>query len=221
MGRTRSASAHRKVLDSAIQLVSTRGVDATSMDAIAAHSGVSKATVYKHWAGKDLLLLEMMAEIHGLHSRPTFDTGDTKADMIAVLAHRPQENAELRDRIMPHFMAYSAGNQTFGLAWRNMVMEPPRKELTRLIQSGIQRGELSPAINLDLALSMLLGPMVYWYAFSRKTRTDPKALAAFVVDTFWRAFEIPRIPPIQPLPPVSVTGSPQRQNSARKLSKDF
>ena len=37
-----------------------RGVEGSSMDAIAEASGVSKATIYKHWADKDALLLEMV-----------------------------------------------------------------------------------------------------------------------------------------------------------------
>jgi len=68
--RTRSASAHRKVLRAVLELVSERGIEATSMDSVAARSGVSKATIYKHWADKDALLLEMMADAHGLRDRP-------------------------------------------------------------------------------------------------------------------------------------------------------
>ena len=103
MPRTRSATAHHKVLHAALQLVAERGVDATSMDAIAAKSGVSKATIYKHWADKDALLLEMLAEINGLHSRPEFDSGATRADMVAVLSYRPPENRDMRERVMPQF----------------------------------------------------------------------------------------------------------------------
>ncbi|MBV8904184.1 MAG: helix-turn-helix transcriptional regulator, partial [Acidobacteriia bacterium] len=46
MPRPRSAKSHRKVLDAALSLVSERGIEATSMDAIAEASGVSKATIY-------------------------------------------------------------------------------------------------------------------------------------------------------------------------------
>ncbi len=55
MARPRSAQAHKKVLDAAVLLFSERGIDATSMDAIAETSGVSKATIYKHWQDKDEL----------------------------------------------------------------------------------------------------------------------------------------------------------------------
>ena len=121
MARTQSASAHRKVLQAALELVAERGVDATSMDAVAQKSGVSKATIYKHWADKDGLSLEMLAEAAGLHARPEFDSGQTRDDMLAVLSYRPPEHPRMRDRILPHFVAYSARNKIFGTAWRKTV----------------------------------------------------------------------------------------------------
>lgn len=157
------------------------------MDGIAAKSGVSKATIYKHWADKDALLLEAMAEINGLHNRPSFDSGDVRADMIAVLAYQP-ECSEMHKRIMPHFMAYSARNASFGDAWRDMVMEPPRRELRHLMNLGIAKGELTNQLDLDLSLALLLGPIVYWYVFLRRIPQDPRLLAEGVIDAFWRAF---------------------------------
>lgn len=170
--------------------MSERGADATSMDAIAEKSGVSKATIYKHWTDKDALLLETMAEVNGLHTRPKFDSGDIRADMVAVLSYRPPEYADVRERIMPQFMAYSARNVSFGAAWRDMVMEPPRRELKHLIKLGITKGELPDKLDLDLSLALLLGPIVYWHVFLRRTAQDPKELAEGVIDAFWRAFSL-------------------------------
>jgi AcrR family transcriptional regulator len=180
-------------LDATFALMAERGVDATSMDAIAEASGVSKATIYKHWADKDALLLEMMAQANGLHARPKFDSGDTRADIVAVLAYRAPERAEMRERIMPQFLAYSARNPIFGQAWRNIAMDPPRRELTRLLREGIRTGQLSPKIDLDLSLSMLLGPIIYWHVFLNQKRStgNPTALAEGVVDAFWKAFGVP------------------------------
>ena len=97
MARTRSASAHQKVLNATLRTRWPNAAsDGTSMDAIAEASGVSKATIYKHWPDKDALLLDMMAEANGLHARPKFDSGDTRADIVAVLSYRPQERAEMR-----------------------------------------------------------------------------------------------------------------------------
>jgi len=191
MPRGRSTSAHQKVLNAAMQLIAEQGIEVTSMDAIARESGVSKATIYKHWADKDALLLEVMAEANGLHLRPKFDTGKTRADLVAVLSYRAPEHAETRERIMPHFMVYSARNQEVGLAWRNMVMDPPRRELKHLLELGISRGELISRLDLDLSIALLLGPILYWFIFWRKVKEDPKELAEGVVDAFWRAFGVP------------------------------
>jgi len=194
MARTRSASAHQKVLDAALELIADRGVDATSMDAVAGKSGVSKATIYKHWADKDALLLDVMAEAHELHSRPVFNSGNTRADMVAILSYRPREKADLRERIMPHLIAYSTRNTSFGAAWRNMVMEPPRHELKGLIERSIEKGQFAPDLDVDLSLALLLGPIIYWHVFLRRTSADPTELAKGVVDAFWRAFGLKKAP---------------------------
>jgi AcrR family transcriptional regulator len=188
MARPQSADAHRKVLDAALELVAERGIDATSMDAIAEASGVSKATIYKHWADKDALLLEMLAEASGLYTRPRFDSGNTRADMIEVLSYRVQEHADLRERLMPHVISYSTRNVSFGETWRNLVMNPAREELSRLIISGIQKGELRQNLDLDLALALLLGPVLYWKIFFKNKQQGPALLAEAVVDAFWRGF---------------------------------
>src|SRR6516164_2146178 len=56
MARSRSTEAHDKVLRAALGLFGERGIDATSMDAIAQASGVSKATIYNHWADEEARL---------------------------------------------------------------------------------------------------------------------------------------------------------------------
>ncbi len=189
MARPRSTSAHKKVLHAALLLMAERGIESTSMDAIAEASGVSKATIYNHWADKEALLLEVMADLHGLHERPVFNSGNTRRDMAAVLAYQPPKvRANLQERIMPHLIAYSARNPAFGATWRRMVLEPPRRELSNLIAQGIQKGELAPAVETELALALLLGPVVYQHIF-RKGELVAGDLPEWVVDVFWNAFQ--------------------------------
>jgi len=164
------------------------------MDAIAGRSGVSKATIYNHWPNKEALLLEAMATLHGLRERPAFDSGDFRADMIAVLAYQPaRKRASLQERIWPHFVAYSARNPRFGQAWRTMALGPPREELTRLVTQAVEAGELTAVPPSDLALSLLLGPIIYNHIFGRSKACQPEELARIVVDQFWRAFRPERM----------------------------
>ena len=48
------------------------------MDAIAQASGVSKATIYNHWADKEALLMEVMLMVNGLDREPEdVDSGES------------------------------------------------------------------------------------------------------------------------------------------------
>ncbi|HEY3938696.1 MAG TPA: TetR/AcrR family transcriptional regulator [Bryobacteraceae bacterium] len=192
MARRRSERAHQDVLKAALQLFAERGIDRTSMDAIAETSGVSKATIYKHWADKEELLLEAMAHLSGLRERPAFDSANTRADLIAVLAHKPpRDRARMQKRIMPHFIAYALNHPKFGQTWRRMVTQPPREQIIRLLKSGVEKGELAPGLDYVLGAGLLLGPMLYFHILKFPEARAPKDLPREVVDAFWRAFKSP------------------------------
>jgi len=192
MARSRSAQAHEKVLKAAAELFADRGIDATSMDAIAEESGVSKATIYKHWSDKDTLALEVLAHIFGLDEEPPeFDSGDFRADLIAQLRCEPApERKALREKMMPHLIAYASRNEAFGLAWRNRAVEPGRAMLGNLIKRGEKRGLIRRGIDPEVGIALLLGPMIYGKFFlTRKLgRKCPENLEEYTVDAFLAAF---------------------------------
>ena len=187
MARTRSAKAHENVIRAAAGLFAERGIDGASMDSIAEASTVSKATIYKHWPDKEALLLEVLEEITGATARPRFNSGNFRKDMADVLAYRPSEHSELRERMMPHIMGYSASNPEFGDLWRKRVMDPPRRELSHLLNAAVKAGELEPS-DREISLALLLGPLMYWFTFLRRSKEDHRYVAESVVEAFWRAF---------------------------------
>ncbi|HSY71293.1 MAG TPA: TetR/AcrR family transcriptional regulator [Alloacidobacterium sp.] len=191
MARTRSATAHRDVLEAALNLFAERGIDATSMDAIAEASGVSKATIYKHWRDKDQLCLEVLGYLHGVDEKaPIFDSGDLHADLIAQLNYQPAAHRrEMKERIMPHMIAYSARNRTFGEQWRARVLERPRTQLRDILKRGVQRGKLIKSLDPDVGIALLIGPMLYRNVFgSHFGGKMPADLATHVADAFIAAF---------------------------------
>lgn len=189
MARTRSSDAHDKVLRAALDLFVERGIDGTSMDAIAQTSGVSKATIYNHWSDKEALLMEVMVMLHGLdRGREEVDTGDIARDLTIVLTRQPPgEFEEERNRMMPAMIAYSAVHHEFGKAWRQRVMEPPRECLQQILKRGIKRGLLRRDLDLDTAVALLLGPMLYSHIFQRAKAPVPPEFGGSVAEAFWRA----------------------------------
>jgi AcrR family transcriptional regulator len=191
MARPRSAQAHTKVLNAAVELFSERGIDATSMDAIAETSGVSKATIYKHWPDKDNLCLEVMSYLHGLDEEPpVFNSGDYRADLIAQLQYQPAADRQaLREKMTPHMIAYASRNHVLGAAWRARVVEPARVALTNLIKRGEKRGVLRRGIDPEIGIALLLGPMIYRHVFTQRLgQKAPKDLEIHVADAFLAAF---------------------------------
>src|SRR5215831_17709292 len=61
-GRPRSESARRAVLDAARTLFARGGYPAATIEAISARSGVAKTTIYRWWANRAALLVDLLLE---------------------------------------------------------------------------------------------------------------------------------------------------------------
>jgi TetR/AcrR family transcriptional regulator, mexJK operon transcriptional repressor len=96
-GGTRSARKRAAILDAATTLFLRHGYLGTSMDEVAARAGVSKQTVYKHFADKESLFSEIVTTTVGEVSDPNYrdvvtlrESGDVDAD-LRDLARRQLE----------------------------------------------------------------------------------------------------------------------------------
>ncbi len=189
MARERSYGAHIKVMMAAMHLFADKGIDATSMDAIARASKVSKATIYNHWPNKEALLAEVMLFVNGLDREPEdVDSGDLQRELSTVLSRKPPSDFdEFRRRLMPTLIAYSAVHPAFGVEWRHRVMEPPRQCLTRVLQRWMERGVLPSNLDLELSMALLLGPMLYRHIFNKGTG-EVENIGAPTAEAFCRAF---------------------------------
>jgi AcrR family transcriptional regulator len=185
VARTPSKEAHQKVIDAAFELIADRGIEGASMDAIAALSGVSKATVYKHWANKDALLIDLIREQTG--KLPEFDSGNARADLTGLLGYLAQvRKSEQIGRIWPRIISYAISNPDFGKALQSVVFEPRLAQITRILKQAGERGELARDIDPDFAMDLLVGPIIHRRFVNDKN--VPKDLASRVVEHFWKAY---------------------------------
>ncbi len=89
----RSASKHQAILDAATGLFLSEGYSRTSMNGVAAASGVSKQTLYAHFDTKRRLFLAAVEQVRDAGSETDDgqgiipDTGDPRAD-LGVAARR-------------------------------------------------------------------------------------------------------------------------------------
>jgi AcrR family transcriptional regulator len=183
MARIPSLEAHEKMLSAAGALIGERGVNGFSMDSIARLSGVSKATIYKHWPDKEALCLDTAKRLADVI--PSFDSGHPREDLIALLQHLARNEKGLAwSRIWPRLMAYCVNNPEFGRKLKRYLVEPPRRQLKHILESAGERGELIPDLDTDFALSLLAGPIFHCAMLKSEVS---RQFVEDVVNTFWKA----------------------------------
>jgi AcrR family transcriptional regulator len=190
MARSRSLDAHNRVLEATLDLFVERGIEATSMDTIAAASGVSKATIYKHWKGKEPLLMELLLLVSGAATEvDEQDADDLYLDLARVLTDRPRhDRPEDKNRLMPQMIAYSATHVEFGKAWRSRVMEVPKRRLKRILEQAMQDGRIEKTLDLNICYALLIGPLMFLHIFG--SEVEHVTLGNAAAKTFCRAYEL-------------------------------
>ena len=84
-GRPRSERARQAILQAAGELLLTGAGGEVSMDALAAHAGVSKATIYRWWPDKEALALDALYEQWADRGDAPPDRGSLRGDLLALL----------------------------------------------------------------------------------------------------------------------------------------
>ena len=206
MARTRSIHAHEEVLRATLRLIAERGVDVTSVDAIAEASGVSKATIYKHWRTKEELCLEAISKVDC--EVPAPNSADPRSDLVELLRHFAQaREPENLGQLWSRIVGYASGKPAFMSALRACFDEPRRAQASRLVMRAIFQGQLRDDLDVDIAPDMLFGPIMH-RRFS-DSRVPPD-LPEEVVAAFWRANA--------PVPPQS-TSKPLKKTRRRAATK--
>src|SRR5262249_60615611 len=88
----------------------------------------------------------------------------------------------------PLCAAFSASNEESGRAWRARARENLRGGLKELIRRGIDRRIFSPLLDEELAVALLLGPMIFRHIFRGsldKEWLPPGAVEAFLQGPSW------------------------------------
>jgi AcrR family transcriptional regulator len=149
----REAELYAAVLD----LLREVGYDALTMDAVAARTRSSKATLYRQWGGKAALVVRAIR-----HGKPgklaEIDTGTLRGDLHAMVAQEDDCTMERNSALMRGVAMAIHHNPDLRQAFREQLIEPEIEEFRRLLQRAVDRGEIRadcPA--LDFLLHMLVG----------------------------------------------------------------
>jgi AcrR family transcriptional regulator len=157
-GRPRSEPARLAILRSTLQLLGENGFSDLTIEAVAAHAGVGKATVYRWWPNKAALIADAFA---GSTSRKLHfpDTGSVYTDMSQQMRQVVKIFRSRRGRIVSAMLGGGQSDRDLIAAFRDRFLWPRRREAYATLRRGIQRGELRKDLDMDLLLDSLYGPI--------------------------------------------------------------
>lgn len=175
--RTRAAA-----LAAAWSILVRDGWEALTQQRVAEVAGLGRATVYRHWPDRVSLLQEVLsAEVVTLH---TATTGDLRVDLTAELCSMRSELSERHfDRVLATVIDRAFVEPDMGPV-KSAMVRAGTSNLRRILERGVDRGELLSALDLEEAVSFLVAPLVYRYLFADDQITDE--LLERLVDDFLR-----------------------------------
>lgn len=170
-GRPRDDRCDRAIVAATAELLAAGGYDALSIEAVAARAGVAKTTVYRRWRTKAQLVADafvIRAEIR----LPRPDTGSLAGDLRSHLANIRDSFATPAGRAVLGLL--TAGDQVAEVRdqLRSRWVPARRAAVAELVAAAVERGEVPPPADLDLAVDLAVAPLYYRLLVSGQVADD-------------------------------------------------
>jgi len=184
-GRPRSERVSRAILEAARELLVEEGFTRLRLEHVATRAGVGKATIYRRWPSKEALCLDLLLQLAAPHIH-VFDVGDTRAELLQAVENARRALTETPfGPVIRTLLAQIAVNPSIGDPFRAGIVEARRTEIGRIVERGIDRGDLRPDADPRVATELLVGPVYFRLIFGGPL---DGAFAGAVVDAYLRGF---------------------------------
>jgi AcrR family transcriptional regulator len=155
-GRPRNPDADQLIVAATLRLLAEHGYDRCSIEAVADEAGVTRATVYRRYPTKaDLVTLAVC----GMEQLPDpTEMPDTRA-CLTWLVNQFRDGIGRADGVSIVSSLYvQRGEHPEMLArFRDQVMRPGREKFLTTLRAGVERGQVRPTADLELAVDQLVG----------------------------------------------------------------
>lgn len=188
----RQVQSEAAILKATREILAESGVQGLTMEGVAARAGVAKTTVYRRWSSKEDLamavLLDMVAQVVAVP-----DLESTRDELVAFVDGAVKIlGSTLMGRVMQGLVSELAANPALARSFQERVVAMRVSEVHRLVERGIDRGDLRPDTDIELAHELLFGPVYYRLLLSGASLEA--GLAERIVDAVLPAFATERQP---------------------------
>jgi AcrR family transcriptional regulator len=155
----RPKSSPEEILALTFELIAEHDVSGVTVDMIATRSGVSKATIYRRWPSREMLI---QATIDNMR-RPSNDpvSGSLRGDLTILLNELVAFlNRPVGGKVFAAFLNAAVRNPGLAVLNREMTRDV-RSVYEGVIRRAVQRDELAEGIDIRLLIDMLISPFLY------------------------------------------------------------
>ena len=148
------------MIDATVALLREGGYGRVSIEAIARRAGVARATIYRRWDNKALLVYE--AVFTRTETAPLPDTGELRDDLRAVVGNLLAEFAAPEAvAALPGLLADFDAEERVRRAIREQFLPRAREYLGAVLERARDRGELDEDAPLDVVFDALAGAVFF------------------------------------------------------------
>lgn len=155
-GRPRSPQFDDSILRAAAELLQARPYAAVTVEAIAARAGVSPGSVYRRWPTKAALAAATYLDVLG--PMDPVDTGSLWTDFSQLAEDSYRFYTGKHGRLLLSLLTAAGGDEQLLSAIRRSTLHR-RTTLRRILERAVERGEVAPSTDLDLAMDLFVGPL--------------------------------------------------------------
>lgn len=169
-GRPRSERARLATLEAAADLLVEGGLQAATIEAIAARAGVSKVTIYKWWPSRGAVAVD--AYFHRFDKTYTYvDTGDLAVDLATQIRVLVRSFRGRAGEIMAELIGQAQTDPALADTLRTGWLLPRREATASMLQHAVDRSQVRPDIDIPTVMDQLYAP-VYWRLMMRHRPLD-------------------------------------------------
>lgn len=150
----------RMIINRSRPLFLTYGVRTMTMDDLASRLGISKKTIYQYFTDKNDLVNQVFHRILEEHSCEVHELLNGEGNAIELFLNVVKAGTERLKEFNPVvFLELQKYHHESWQAWSAFKQEQIAKEITSLVQRGIEEGLFRSDLNIEVAINLHLAHM--------------------------------------------------------------
>lgn len=157
-GRPRSEEVRRLILQATLDLLHEVSLQSITIEAIAKSAGVSKATIYRWWDSKALVVIDAFIEHHVIRTpmRRDLPPGEAIAEHMRALV---EQYSGWGGRIVAQILAEAQSDPAVGREFRARFHYGRRAIVREVLNEWRNSGEIDPSTDIEMLMDVLYSPI--------------------------------------------------------------